>query len=263
MHHSYSIRGDILIKIYTDRVEFHSPGCLPQGVTPSNILNQSVRRNEKLADIFYELELMEKEGSGYDLIYEKLLTSTIPTPIVIEEEDKVIVTILKTIKNPQIIPLLDKALSEFNLKQRAIIALGLLAQQQSLSAIELGKLLNQPNELGLRTYVDQLLNNKLILKKGNKKSTQYFLNPDFVRLSNFKHLTNLKNIDENRLEELIRKHVQSYPGSAFSEIHQRIGKEINIHQVKRKLKTMVHNGILETTGKTKSTKYFLKGNAII
>ncbi len=262
VHHSYSILGDILINIYTDKVEFHSPGCLPMGVTPSNILNQSIRRNQKLADIFYNLELMEKEGTGYDLIYEKLLTSSIPIPKVEEGVDKVIVTIQKTISNPQIIPLLDKALSEFNLRQRSIIALGLLAQHQSLNAIELSKLLNQPNEIGLRTYVDQLLNNKLILKKGNKKSTQYFLNPEFVKLSKFKHLTNLKNIEEYRLSELIRKDIQTYPGSAFSEIHQRIGKEINIHQVKRKLKTMVDNGILETTGKTKSTKYFLKGEAI-
>lgn len=263
VHHSYSIRGDILVKIYPDKVEFHSPGSLPLGVTPSNILNKSIRRNEKLADIFYDLELMEKEGSGYDLIYEKLLTSTIPTPEIKDEEDKVIVTIHKTIKNPQIIPLLDKALAEFNLKQRSVITLGLLAQHQSLSAIELSKLLNQQDEVGLRTYVDQLLNNNLILKKGNKKSTQYFLNPDFVKQSNFKHLTNLKNIDENRLEELIRKDIQSYPGSAFRDIHHRIGTEINIHQVKRKLKTMVDNGILETIGKTKSTKYFIKGDAII
>ncbi|MBN8566241.1 MAG: hypothetical protein J0M25_05855 [Flavobacteriales bacterium] len=44
--------------------------------------------------------------------------------------------------------------------------------------------------------------------------------------------TNLKNIEDYRLEELIIKDLTAYPDSGFSEIHQRIGLEINQYKVK-------------------------------
>jgi Predicted transcriptional regulator containing an HTH domain and an uncharacterized domain shared with the mammalian protein Schlafen len=53
-------------------LEIQSPGGLPLGVTKDNILHQRQRRNPKLIDTFTAMNLMEGEGSGYDLIYEKL-----------------------------------------------------------------------------------------------------------------------------------------------------------------------------------------------
>ena len=51
---------------------------LPLGVTPRNILHASRRRNEGLARIFHDLGLMEREGSGFDLIYDRLLSQGRP-----------------------------------------------------------------------------------------------------------------------------------------------------------------------------------------
>ncbi|HEY3372610.1 MAG TPA: RNA-binding domain-containing protein, partial [Prolixibacteraceae bacterium] len=45
VHRTYTTRGDIFINIFQDRLEIHSPGRLPYGVTPGNILSQSIRRN--------------------------------------------------------------------------------------------------------------------------------------------------------------------------------------------------------------------------
>jgi ATP-dependent DNA helicase RecG len=59
---------------------------------------------------------------------------------------------------------------------------------------------------------------------------------------------------------LIFKDLSAYPISGFSEIHQRIGSEINQFKVKRMLKNMVDKEILETTGGTKGMKYRLKQN---
>ena len=64
------MRGDIFVNLYPDRLEIHSPGLLPLGITPSNILTKSVQRNHLLAKLLYDLKLMEKEGSGYDIITE-------------------------------------------------------------------------------------------------------------------------------------------------------------------------------------------------
>jgi ATP-dependent DNA helicase RecG len=260
VHRTYTTRGDIFINIYTDRLEIHSPGRLPYGVTPKNILSQSIRRNEHLSKVFYDLGLMEKEGSGYDLVYAKLLGSGKPLPIVAETDERVIVIIKKQFVSKEVVRLMDKASAEFNLKQKEIISLGLLAQQQSYSAIEVSKILNQSEEQGLRNWLGRLLDFELIVKTGKGKGTQYAINPKFVRKINFKGKTNLKNIEDYRLEELLHKDISAYPNSSFGDIHKRIGEEINKHKVRRVIKDLVDNKILTVKGINRWAKYSIEQN---
>lgn len=258
VHRTYTTRGDIFINIFPDRMEIHSPGRLPFGVTPKNILSQSIRRNEQLSKVFYDLGLMEKEGSGYDLVYAKLLGSGKPLPVVKETDERVIVIVKKQFVSKELVRLMDKASNEFTLKQKEVISLGLLAQQQSYTAVEISNILNQNEEVGLRNWLGRLMYLELVVKTGKGKGTQYAVNPEFIRKINFKGKTNLKNIEDYRLEELIFKDLTAYPNSGFGEIHQRIGPEINQYKVKRMLKKMVKKDILETTGGTRGMKYELK-----
>jgi ATP-dependent DNA helicase RecG len=260
VHRTYTMRGDIFINIFPDRLEIHSPGRLPFGVTPKNILSQSIRRNEHLSKVFYDLGLMEKEGSGYDLVYAQLLASGKPIPEVKDLDDRVVVVVQKQFVSKQVIRLMDRANSEFNLRQKELITLGLLAQQQSYQATELSKILNQNKEQGLRSWLGKLLDYELVIQSGKGKGTQYSVNPEFIRQSQFKGKTSLKNIEDHRLEELIYKDIKAYPESGFGDIHQRIGKEINQYKVKRMLRKMVDRSILETTGGTRGMKYHLKQN---
>ncbi len=258
VHRTYTTRGDVFINIYPDRMEIHSPGRLPFGVTPKNILSQSIRRNEHLSKVFYDLGLMEKEGSGYDLVYAKLLGSGKPLPTVIETNERVTVIVKKQFVSKEVVRLMDKASNEFTLKQKELISLGLLAQQQSYTALEISSILNQNEEVGLRNWLGRLIDLELVIKTGKGKGTQYAVNPEFIRKINFKGKTNLKNIEDYRLEELIFKDLTAYPNSAFSEIHQRIGLEINQFKIKRMLKSMVESNILISEGQRKWTKYSIK-----
>ncbi|HBZ25622.1 MAG TPA: transcriptional regulator [Rikenellaceae bacterium] len=260
VHRTYTTRGDIFINIYPDRMEIHSPGRLPFGVTPKNILSQSIRRNEHLSKIFYDLGLMEKEGSGYDLVYAKLLGTGKPPPIVKETDERVSVIVKKQFVSKEVVRLMDKASTEFALKQKELISLGLLAQQQSYTALEISRILNQNEEVGLRNWLGRLLDFELVVKTGKGKGTQYAVNPEFIRQINFKGKTNLKNIEDYRLEELIYKDIKAYPNSGFSEIHQRIGLEINKHKVRRVLKQMVDNHKLKSEGVKKWVRYFIEQN---
>jgi ATP-dependent DNA helicase RecG len=260
VHRTYTTRGDIFINIFPDRLEIHSPGRLPFGVTPKNILSQSIRRNEHLSKIFYDLGLMEKEGSGYDLVYAKLLGSGKPLPIVKETDERVTVIVKKQFVSKEVVRLMDKASNEFSLKQKELISLGLLAQQQSYTALEISNILNQNEEVGLRNWLGRLMDLELVVKTGKGKGTQYAVNPEFIRKINFKGKTNLKNIEDYRLEELIYKDLTAYPNSGFGEIHQRIGMEINKHKVRRLLKQMVDNGQLKSEGVKKWTRYSIEQN---
>ena len=260
VHRTYTTRGDVFINIYPDRMEIHSPGRLPFGVTPKNILSQSIRRNEHLSKVFYDLGLMEKEGSGYDLVYAKLLGSGKPLPTVIETNERVTVIVKKQFVSKEVVRLMDKASNEFTLKQKELISLGLLAQQQSYTALEISSILNQNEEVGLRNWLGRLIDLELVIKTGKGKGTQYAVNPEFIRKINFKGKTNLKNIEDYRLEELIFKDLTAYPNSAFSEIHQRIGLEINKHKVRRMLKQMVDNRQLKSDGIKKWLRYSIEQN---
>jgi ATP-dependent DNA helicase RecG len=258
VHRTYTTRGDIFINIFTDRLEIHSPGRLPYGVTPSNILSQSIRRNEHLSKVFYDLGLMEKEGSGYDLVYAKLLGSGKPIPMVKETDERVTVIIRKQFISKEIVRLMDKASSEFTLKQKEIISLGLIAQQQSLSAVEISKLVNQNEEQGLRNWIGKLVDYDLIKKTGTGKGTQYAINPEFIRKINFAGKTTLKNIEDHRLEELLYKDIKAYPSSAFGDIHKRIGEEINKHKVRRVLKEMHENKQIFSKGEYRWKRYAIE-----
>ena len=258
VHRTYTTRGDIFINIFPDRMEIHSPGRLPFGVTPKNILSQSIRRNEHLSKIFYDLGLMEKEGSGYDLVYAKLLGSGKPLPIVKETDERVTVIVKKQFVSKEVVRLMDKASNEFSLKQKELISLGLLAQQQSYTALEISSILNQNEDVGLRNWLGRLIDLELVIKTGKGKGTQYAVNPEFIRKINFKGKTNLKNIEDYRLEELIYKDLTAYPNSGFGEIHQRIGKEINEYTVKRILKRMVAKDILMIEGAKRWARYSIK-----
>ncbi|MGH7239058.1 MAG: ATP-binding protein, partial [Candidatus Saccharimonadales bacterium] len=162
VHRPYTTRGDIFINLRADRLEVHNPGRLPIGVTPENILHKTVKRNEHLAKVFYDLKLMEREGSGYDRMYEVLLSSGKHVPIPIEGDDRVTVTIKKHIAKPEVIKLVSRANDRFQLRQKEIICLGLIAQHTSLSAMQFSKALNLPGQNAIRDWLGRLLELELI-----------------------------------------------------------------------------------------------------
>ena len=68
IHREYMVMGgEVHIDIYDDRVELISPGVMPDGtqIQDRDIYNvPSIRRNPVIADMFTQLDYMEKRGSG-------------------------------------------------------------------------------------------------------------------------------------------------------------------------------------------------------
>ncbi|MBE6984994.1 MAG: AAA family ATPase [Ruminococcaceae bacterium] len=64
-HRDYSFGGSTLISIFDDRIEFVTIGGLVRGLTYNDImLGVSALRNQKLANVFYRLKLIEAYGTG-------------------------------------------------------------------------------------------------------------------------------------------------------------------------------------------------------
>ena len=251
------MRGDIFINLYHDRLEIHSPGLLPLGVTPKNIISKSVHRNTHLAKVFYDLKLMEKEGSGYDKVYELLLINGKPEPEIEEWDDRVIVTIRKNVISTEVAKLMSRANEEYQLNQKEIITLGLIAQHGSITSIELSKKLNLKNSTALSYWLGKLPKYEVVLSRGKTKGTEYFVNPELLRQVDFKGKTDLKKIEPHRLQELIIADLQTYNGSQIGEINERIGLEISRRKVKRQLDEMVSNEVLIAQGENKGRRYYI------
>ncbi|MCL2010282.1 MAG: hypothetical protein FWG71_07010 [Synergistaceae bacterium] len=70
IHRDYYIESSVLVSMFDDRIEFMSLGGVMPGVTHDLMLaGVSVTRNEKLAHIFYRLNIIEAFGTGIPRIY--------------------------------------------------------------------------------------------------------------------------------------------------------------------------------------------------
>ena len=257
VHRPYTMRGDIYLNLYPDRLEIHNPGQLPLGVTPENILHASVRRNEHLAKVFYDLQLMEREGSGYDMIYDVLLGQAKQLPRVQEGHDRVAVVLAKRIVRPETVDFMRKADQALQLGQRERIGLGLVAQHGTLSAVEFARLLELPGDSRLRDWVGRLVHWKVILTRGQTKGMEYFIDPELLRTMDFRGRTTLKGIEDHRLDELLREDLRRYPGSGISAVHQRVGHEIPLHRIRSRIGKMRLAGQVRTEGLKRGTRYWL------
>ncbi|WP_295429012.1 ATP-binding protein [uncultured Thiodictyon sp.] len=67
-HRDYSILGSrVLVEVFDDRVVVTSPGALPNHKRPESVLAGGTprSRNEAIANVLWDLRLMEQRGSGY------------------------------------------------------------------------------------------------------------------------------------------------------------------------------------------------------
>lgn len=259
VHRPYTHRGDIFINLYSDRMEIHNPGSLPIGVTPENILHKSIKRNEKLAKVFHDLKLMEREGSGYDLIYEVLLSAGKAPPIVRDDNDRVVVTVFKKIIDSHIIAFVQKADETFQLNQKERICLGLIAQKRAINGMQLTKELKLENaSTGINSWLGRLIDLGLVNATGKTRGKTYSIEPSVLRSLDFKGKTTLGTIPPHRLRELILEDLRIHREASISEIRSRVGNEVPVHVLRQMLFKMIDEGLIDKKGELKHRRYLHK-----
>ena len=257
VHRPYTTRGDIFIKVYNDRMTITNPGVLPVGVTVNNILQKTQKRNIHLAKVFYDLHLMEAEGSGFDLMYETLLMAGKNKPIVVEGDDFVEVSVYRKIITKDAARLSDYISTHYRLKRKSIIALGIILQKRSLYASELTNELQLTEQDRLRSYVEPLLTNDIINSKGVGKGTKYEISPLFLNKSKFQSPTTLKTIEPYRLKALILEDLRFYPNSSIAEIANRL-PDVEYNDLEKMVRKMAQEGEIVPIGGRKYRKYSVK-----
>ena len=257
VHRPYTQQGDIYLNLHPERLEVVNPGRLPLGVTPRNMLHASRRRNEGLARVFHDLGLMEREGSGFDLIYDRLLSQGRPAPVPEEGADWVKVTIQRRIAKPDVMRLLTEADARFQLTQRERITLGVLAQTEGMTARELGTVLETEGGDALSVWLGRLVSTGLVLTTGKTSGMRYFVAPDWLRGAKLDRKTTLSRITPHRLHALILEDLARYPESSSADINRRIGVEISSKTVKRALDNLLNTNEVVYSGERRWRRYRL------
>lgn len=256
VHRPYTQRGDIYLNLHPDRLEVANPGRLPLGVTPQNILHQSRRRNDRLATIFHDLKLMEREGTGYDLMYDVQLSQGRSVPEPKEGTDSVTVTVRRRIVKPAVIKLLADADSRFQLRRRERITLGLLAMSEGMTARQLSTVLELDDGESLASWLGRLPELGLLKTSGRTQGVRYYVDPSLLRSSGLEGKTTLVRIEPHRLEALVFEDLTRYPGSSSSEVNRRIAPEISVRAVRGMLERLESKGQVRHQGNRRWRRYW-------
>ncbi|WP_372473691.1 hypothetical protein AB4865_00025 [Capnocytophaga sp. ARDL2] len=121
----------------------------------------------------------------------------------------------------EVVLLLDFISKNYLLKQKELIALGIIARERKILSTQLSKMLQLSDEDRIRPYVSRLINENILITRGQKKGTEFMINPKLITNSKINIKPTLKLIEPYRLKALILEDLKNYPNSLISEIHKR------------------------------------------
>lgn len=255
-HKKFTISGDIFIEVYPNRVTITSPGGFPIGISKNNILHERHRRNPHLINLLSVLKLMEGEGSGYDLVYQKLAMDAKPLPQIENSFNKVAVTVYASAIDTGVVSILDYIDKHFLLSQKEYITLGIIATEKKILSTQLALKLQLNSEDKMRSWIGSLIDKNILVSQGIKKGTEYLLNPELFKQAKLDIAPSLKTIEPYKLEALIIEDLKYNGRSQLSEIQKRI-PEVLKEDIQKTVYRMVENNQIETEGAKRNRSYDL------
>lgn len=255
-HKRYTSSGDIFLEVYPDRIVFTNPGGLPLGVSKDNILHERQRRNPHLIQTLHDLKLMEGEGSGYDLVYEKLSLDAKPFPEIESSFTKMAVTVYAGIVDEEALSVIDYINKHFQLTQKESITLGIIATHKKLLSTQLSVMLQLNAEDKMKYWLGSLLDKNILISRGVKKGTEYLLNPDLFSQAKLNLTPSLKTIEPHKLKALILEDLKYNGKSGMKEIQQRLS-EVLPKDIQKTVYKMAKEGEIATDGAKRNKTYFV------
>lgn len=184
VHRDYSITGSkAIIKIFSDRIEYQSPGALPRGITPKNIVKEQFLRNHAIGKVFSKIKYIEEMGEGWDRIMEEVKNHPLKPPMPkIEDTGASVIITLFSAKLPA--PIEETAVNEWLTKVNARLAeelsdkdkeiISFAIKNAKITSADCQKLLGVSRVMANK-YFGRLIKKKVLVKKGSGKFTYYVL----------------------------------------------------------------------------------------
>jgi ATP-dependent DNA helicase RecG len=170
VHRDYSLEGEtIRIFFYTDRVEIHSPGLLPPGVTLTDLVQMrapSRPRNVLLAEFMRDLPgYMERVGAGIRFMVNEMRELDLPDPEFREQHEFLVIFRNGHLVSPDVAS---------TLSPRQLIGLQLIQEQGSITSSQYCEVTGASERTALRELRD-LMEREIIVVRGRTRSARYYL----------------------------------------------------------------------------------------
>jgi ATP-dependent DNA helicase RecG len=175
-HRDYQIRGDeIRVLMFSDRIEFYSPGRLPGHITIQNLVDERFSRNEIIVQILSDMGFIERLGYGIDRMIKQMTKMGLSAPSFDETAAGFQVTL-----EGQGAALISEQVDllrwqHLGLNERQEQALGYLGENGRITNREYQELVPEVSAETIRRDLADLVRKGLLLKIGEKRATYYIL----------------------------------------------------------------------------------------
>ena len=212
-HRDYRLGGSVFVRQYPRRLEVVSPGGLPPGVTPANILDQQNPRNRRLAEALAKCGLIERSGQGMNLMFETAVRQSKPLPSFAgTSAHEVRLTLEGGVRDPAFVRFIerlgDEALRKF--ATRDYLVLEYLHREHEVPA-------------ELKDRLPELIRMGAVEVMGRGKGTRYLLSEGLYAALGAKGThTRKKGLDRDTNKALLLKHLvkQGDGGAPLAELRQ-------------------------------------------
>lgn len=247
-HRDYRLGGSIFVRQYAHRLEVVSPGGLPAGITPENILEQQNPRNRRLAETLAKCGLIERSGQGMNLMVESAIRQGKALPSLAgTAAHEVRLTLEGQLRHPAFVRFLERLSAE---------TVNSFATQdfQALDALHR----DQPLTPALRDRLPGLMQAGVVEAIGRGKGTRYLLSRALHAAVGAKGThTRKRGLDYDTKKALLLKHlnVQGAEGAPMAELRQVLPADSD-DSVLRMLTEMRTAGEVTLRGQRRAARWF-------
>jgi ATP-dependent DNA helicase RecG len=175
-HRDYQIGGDqIRILLFSDRIEFYSPGRLPGHVTVENLVDERFSRNEVIVQVLSDMGYIERLGYGIDRMIRLVKEAGLAAPRFEETAAGFQVTLFGLGPALVTVPPAAQRWAHLGLNQRQTVAMDHLVEKGRITSHEYQRLCPDVSAETLRRDLAALVRKNLLLKIGDKRGTSYIL----------------------------------------------------------------------------------------
>ena len=247
-HRDYRHGGSIFVRQYPRRIEIVSPGGLPAGITPENILRQQNPRNRRIAEVLGKCGLVERAGQGFDRIFRECIQQSKPLPdFAHTDAHSVWLTLHGDIQDPEFLRFLEE------IGREQVAAFGL----DDLLLVDLVHR-EQPISDDLKPRIEHLLEQGIIERVGRGRGVRLMLSRQFYRhIGQAGVYTRKRGLDRETNKELLLKHIQDNrkEGSQLRELRQ-VLPALSRDQVQNLLRGLKSEGRIYKIGATKAARWY-------
>lgn len=244
-HRDYQLGGSVFIRQFPRRLCLESPGGLPLGVTPENILDRQAPRNRRIADLFAKCGLVERSGQGMNLMFESSIKQGKPLPDLKGTDPyQVTLTLYGQVEDEAILRVMQEIGAETltSFSTQDLLVVNSIHEERPVQPA-LRDRLPRLADLGI---VERVARGKYVLARRFHSATG--------RQGSY---TRKKGLDRNTNKELLMKHIvdNAGTGAVMKDLCQ-VLPGLSRSQVRTLVKEMKQEGRVRVEGITRGARWF-------